>query len=381
MKPSFNLVKVIMNTIPAEGHQIIDDVYMNYYFVDQSLPLVITFGSLGAWVSRSDAESGSSKSWGFKYILSKGVNVLSFSCIDSPNWYRSETFHKYLKKLSLQIKSFPIRLGYGSSMGGFGVSSFANLLNIDEVLLLNPISTLNIELVPQENRFTKAREQFDWNDDYMDGAEMEASGYIVYDPLYKIDALHATRYKNLKTLRFPGVGHQIPKHLKEINLLNKLVTSFLKGAVDEHDFFITLRDRRKYQHYYEWLLSKQNIHNTTNRSIVIKKAQKDQSFVAAGLEEYKKEIVILKELIPQLEFVDYDLSILLNDILENTIKENSYIFLGQGVELFRDSAVKHEVSNLEISYKLMSLAKLIKPRGPFIIKKCIEYKKRIKVNF
>ncbi|MDO6691926.1 hypothetical protein Q4574_01460 [Aliiglaciecola sp. 3_MG-2023] len=155
---------------------------MSFDFIDINLPVVITFGQLGTSVCFDDALRGAVSPWGFEYIRSKGVNVLSFACINKPNWYRSQVFAKFLKKISLDIKCFPTRLGYGSSMGGFGVSVFANLLNINRVLLLNPISTLNSMIIPEETRFLEASTTYNWDGEYSDGANMKAgcSGQMNY---------------------------------------------------------------------------------------------------------------------------------------------------------------------------------------------------------
>lgn len=364
-------------TTPSIGHKVIDNIYMKYDFIDNKLPLVITFGSLGTSVSFEDAEEGTVEPWGYKYIRSKGVNVLSFACVDKPNWYRSLLFTEYLSKLSPKLKCFPARLGYGASMGAYGISAFSNLLNIDRVLLLNPISTLNSNVVPEEHRFVDASNRFDWNGKYSDGAAMKATGYIVYDPLYKIDALHANRYNSLIPLRFPGVGHQMPKHLKAINLLNKTVTSFLKNKLSENEFFFQLRLRRTYPHYFNWLLSGQNSHLTSVRTKVVRSYQKKYFPEDAFLEKYKKEIKILKELVVVFEFIDNKLSELFNDILGNVIEEKSISSLFKNVELIRDSAIKYELENINLAYQLMKLAHLIRPNGPLIVKKLEEYRKII----
>lgn len=61
----------------------------------------------------------------------------------------------FISEIGKVIKNFPERLGYGGSMGGGAAGSFAELLNLDRLLLLNLITTLNKDIVPWETRFQK----------------------------------------------------------------------------------------------------------------------------------------------------------------------------------------------------------------------------------
>lgn len=121
---------------------IIDDIYCKYYLFDVTKPLVITFGSANSYVSMSQINDDISP-WGFDFVKKEKLNVISFTCIDSNCWYRSQKFYNFLKLFSQQLDVFPERLGYSGSMGGYGVSTFANVLKMDKILLFNPISTLN----------------------------------------------------------------------------------------------------------------------------------------------------------------------------------------------------------------------------------------------
>ena len=124
---------------PFMGSGFIDDVYLKYSFHDVNAPLVITFSNAGEVTSLDDLQSDNYSPWGFDFVKSYNVNVLSFSSIGKANWYRSAEFHSFIKSLSKQLKVFNEKLGYGGSMGGFAVSVFSNCLGINRQLLMNPI--------------------------------------------------------------------------------------------------------------------------------------------------------------------------------------------------------------------------------------------------
>jgi len=136
-------------SLPFTGSGVIDDVYLKYFFYDVNAPLVITFSNAGEVTTHANLKSKSYSPWGFDFVKSYNVNVLSFSSIVKANWYRSHEVHDFIKLLSKKLSIFNEKLGYGGSMGGFAVSAFSNCLGINRQLLMNPISSLSTELTPQ----------------------------------------------------------------------------------------------------------------------------------------------------------------------------------------------------------------------------------------
>ncbi|MDL4862170.1 hypothetical protein NPJ88_007485, partial [Halomonas elongata] len=227
----------------------------------------------------------------------------------------------------------------GGSMGGFGVSALANPLGINRMLLFNPISSLHSKKADFKYRFKSARTSLDWDCLYNDGADANATGYIIYDPFFRVDALHANRYQNLTKLKFPGVGHSTPTHLSKINALKWVFSSFLNGEISRLDFGNKIRRKRKYKHYYSWMLSEKNNHLTPKRKEIIEKYY-DVYRLTEG-----------KAIIPRKEDVDY----------------------------LRDMAVKYEDFDLRMSFDIMNMAARIRPEGLYIKKKLEEYGLKLKV--
>lgn len=322
----------------------VGSVYAKYHFNDFSKPLVITFAQDGkGLLKQEDIDNGVSP-WGFSYIKKLGYNVLSFAELpETRSYYRDQSFRDDVALLSKLLPTFSERIGYGGSMGGYGVTAYSNVLNIGRVLVFNPISTRRKSIATWD--FDEKRSldtfKFDWDGEYSDGADTLASGFIVYDPFYKPDKLHAIRFENLVKLKFPGVGHGVSEFLKQLGELDWLVKSFLNNSLNVEDFNQKIKKRRRLERYYAWMLSKENIYLTEKRKKV--------------LEKYRDL---------------YDLS---PDRKSGLMKN-----LNQEIDVLRDAAIMLEEKDIELSLKLMLIAKKYRPNGVVINKKIVQYRDKLK---
>ncbi len=322
-----------------------NNLFMQYYIFDEKLPIVITFGPLGTQIDNEDIQNSIAEAWGFKFIKSQGLNVISFGWTGKNTWYRDHSTFKFMENLSTELENFPERLGYGGSMGGYAVSAYSNTLKLDRILLINPISTLNKYLVPWETRFRGASDGLDWgNGNTYDGAITKALGYVIYDPLFSPDRRHAERYQNLVKLKIFGVGHQLPLHLKDMKMLKWIFFHFINDTLDKQVFYKKARKRRTLRSYYNWLLSEENTHLTKKRAYII--------------DTYRKKYF---------------------SVLGNYGDRNLMLSDTQ-IDLFRDSATILEKIDIKKAYDLMFIAYLMRPDGPFIKKKIVEYRRKLRIN-
>lgn len=246
------------------------DIYVKIYIYDISKALVFAFAGAGHSVTREDVMNEVSP-WGYDYLKKKGLNVIGFTNIKgSYNYYRDAVFFKCLKELAKKLPDFKERLAYGGSMGGYAASAFSNVLGVDRLLLLNPISTRNKEIASWDYEAKRALSSFhfDWKGEFADGADTNACGYVVYDPLYELDKKHAIRYSTLEKLKVPGLGHSIATYLHEMKMLNWLVDSFIENSIDIEKFHELARRKRKIKRYYDWMLSDENKYLTDRRAKV-----------------------------------------------------------------------------------------------------------------
>lgn len=312
-----------------------DKTYIKFSFLNIHKPVVVTFSMMGAYVEENK-KNIENPVWGYDYIVNKGLNCISFCCIGEDNWYIDDGLRKYLSIISEALEVFPERLGYGGSMGGVGVLLYANVLKVDRVLVMNPISTLSEDLVSFEKRFKRARNELDWNGQGKDGSVCEADGYVVYDPLFEPDKLHAKRLR-LRELKFHGVGHFMPVHLKSLGILNWLFDAFIEGEVDEKKFYKLTRKKREYFRYYNWLLSIENKYLTPRRALIIR-MYRDFYLIKKG----KKEAVTKKS-----------------------------------IDNLRDFALSLERDHIDKAFLAMTIAKEMRPHGPLISSKVKYYRHRL----
>lgn len=322
-----------------EGYFCIGNVYAKYSIPFANKPLIVTFSYLGNNAKRKDAIDGSHDPWGFRFVKSERLNVISFCCVGGNNWYTDSEFQNAVHDLGEEISKLGLEvIGYGGSMGGFGVSALSQPLGINRLLLFNPISTLNSSKAPFEYRFKNARDNLNWDCAYNDGAESISKGVVIYDPFFKVDTLHAERYKGLEKFKFPGVGHSIPKHLMAIGSLKWVFQSFVNGSLDKEKFSERIKRKRRYSHYYSWMLSDENFYATKKRREIIKKYRDANKLINGELR-----------------------------VIKNS-----------DIDKIRNLALKHEDVSIAVSRDLMSLANQLRPNGPFIKRKLREYEKALK---
>jgi hypothetical protein len=364
---------------PRLEQKVIGAVFYKLFFHDPSLPVLVTFGSMGMIVTKENANDPNFSPWGFDFAVKLGVNVLSFSSFVQSTWYRCPIFHEWLENNKTLLSVFPERLGYGGSMGGYGASTFSNVLSIDRLLLLNPISTLQKEIVPWETRpFENAADLNDWTGKFADGAETKSNGWVVFDPIFHLDSLHAKRFCGLKKITFPGVGHQIPKHLNHFGLLKPLIIDFISDVFQSSDFYKEIRNRRNYINYYKWLESDQNTHKTSRRLVIIGKYK--NQLIKRNTEGKHNETGIVDEILSlALEIENHDLTAynVLEKIAKNVQTLGLHAQTKADVDFIKVTALKFEKDWLSLALKLMKLALLLRPNGPFLAKKVKEYESKL----
>lgn len=238
----------------------IGNIVCKHYLFDKTKPVVVSFSHQAEGIDRKQIRKNPSP-WAFDYLVAKNINVVSFSFItDKFTYYRDPDLFSAIPYISDALKVFPERLGYGISAGGYAISAFSNALNIDRVLLLCPISTRKKEINTWDFEAKRYLESFafDWTGPYADGADSNSKGYVIYDPLHKLDRLHAERYTNMTKLKLPGAGHLVPLRLERLKMLSWTVNKFLSGSVPVNEFHLRGRARKNLLDYYTWMLSSQN---------------------------------------------------------------------------------------------------------------------------
>lgn len=252
----------------------IGDIYGKYHFSDVTKPLVISFSHLGGSVDENLIPEQKSP-WAFDYLRKRDINCLSFSGIKGHNnFYRDEEFIAALDKISAALPDFPERLGYGTSMGAYAAAAYATPLKITRLLLGSPISTRNRRINTWD--FAAGRSlpsyAFEWEGPYFDAAQTTARGYVLYDPLYALDAIHARRFTSLTPVKLPGAGHTGMDLLAQLKVLDEVFMGFYNDNLDLKTYYRKIRGRQMLAPYFtNGLLGRENSQITPERRQTIKR--------------------------------------------------------------------------------------------------------------
>lgn len=238
-----------MTDIQSVSRLIIGHSLVQFHFFDFNQPLVICFAPAGKKLSTTQTHSGES-AWGFDFFVQQGINVLAINTIDDNHWYLCDELAQYLLNMSPLLDRFPERVGYGSSMGGFGVTHFSQALHIDRALLFAPLLHGETSSIDSDHpcQFT-----------------------VIYDPFCLLDTAHAKRYPaRTQWLKLYGVGHQVIESISNFRALKSLVLAFIDNNLDETVFYHAMRQRRSIERYYSYMARNPTKKQTRKRKWLVK---------------------------------------------------------------------------------------------------------------
>lgn len=252
---------------------IVDNVVVKYFITDFSQPVIVSFACAASSLSHSEIAAGHSP-WSYDFWKKNGINVVAFASIDEENWYQSEALSDFCDQLRGWLAPFPKRLGYGYSMGGFGVAAYGNQLGLDHAMLFAPATSTDPRIVEWD---TKARSRtaergLDWLGPMNDSIHCRVPLTILYDPLYELDRRHVRRYEHqlqLDLMPMPGIGHSVPESLLKLNMLKSVCLEFAAGRIDRAAFFSKLRKRRTLYIYFQQMKNAARRRNSKKAQRVI----------------------------------------------------------------------------------------------------------------
>ncbi len=232
--------------------KLIKNTLIECAFFNFDEPLVICFNPAGKVLS-SEQVNAKLHAWCYDFMFKQKINVIAINTVSENHWFLCPELEDYLKSLEDVIARFPQRLGYGVSMGAFGVSKYSQLLKIDRALLYSP-------LLPKDSNFSILPSLVDteWN--------------IVFDPFCAKDKEIAEQYPTrTRYLHFYGVGHQVIESIAKIGYLKSLYLQFYKKEIDNVEFYRQQRKKKKLIRYYSYMDRNPTTKNTLRRKVIIKK--------------------------------------------------------------------------------------------------------------
>ncbi|WP_322894281.1 MULTISPECIES: glycosyltransferase family 2 protein [unclassified Yoonia] len=240
------------------------------YFEPFGKRLVVTFDNL----SIVNGE-GPRWPWGYDFLTkTMGCSVLGVMA-NKRNWFRESFVHDSFDLLRDGgfFRQFDEVLFYGASMGGFAALTYVRCAPGARVLAIAPQSTLDRRIMPDEDRWGWTA-RLNWDDRYGDAAGHTgdaAEVITLHDPYFAPDQAQVARLSggNLRHLRMPFFGHQLPNALVNMKILKPMLIDMFAGDLSDERFYTLLRARRDLPRYQHDLLMKAEEKNRVNLAIKV----------------------------------------------------------------------------------------------------------------
>ena len=227
-----------------------DDTFAMQMTTRSNDVLIVSFDNL----SDVNDTALSRTTWGYPFYRDEGWSHMGVMAFEK-HWFRDERLFNFLEgqvKTGI-FKRFKQVVFTGTSMGAYAATAFSTLSPGCTVLAFSPQSTLAADLVPWEERFGSGRKQ-DWSGRYRDAVEHVSSAkkaFIVYDPYFSPDKLHAARYQgdNVVHLKSWYATHKSARFMRRADILKDITRAAVDGTLTADSYYKLYRARRNLPWY------------------------------------------------------------------------------------------------------------------------------------
>ena len=216
--------------------------------------LIVSFDNLSSVKEPSLAR----ETWGYPFYRSEGWSHLGVMAFEK-NWFRDEALFNFIEGQAKSglFKRYQRVVMTGTSMGAYAATAFSHLAPGCTVMAFSPQSTLDKKLVPWEERFGSGRKQ-DWSGRYRDAPDYchkAKDVFIIYDPYFEPDRLHAERYQgdNIHHLKSWYSSHKSALFMRRADMLKGVMQAAVAGNMTPHLYYQMFRSRRDLPWYYHGL--------------------------------------------------------------------------------------------------------------------------------
>ena len=226
-------------------------------FLDAGPRLFVSFEDAQA-VRNSSTESAPR---GFQFARNEGWSSLSILS-EGESWFREDRIYGYFDRLIDDgfFEDFQTVVFHGSQAAGYAACAFSVAAPGATVLAIRPYATLDPRVAGFDTRHLSARRK-DFSSRYgyaPDMLEAAHHAFVVFDPLQRLDAMHAAlmRRDNVTLLRCSGMGRRIDAMLDSTGLHNDLIRLAMAQRLNPEIFANLLRVRRQYAPYLRNLINR-----------------------------------------------------------------------------------------------------------------------------
>lgn len=185
-----------------------------------------------------------------RYLERRRINSYHIKAAGN-DWYQGAEINAVVAALR-KASRFQRLIGYGGSMGAFGVINFASSIRLRSFFAFAPQYSLDSTVVPFENRW-----KVPFRYSRIATGRPLRRGYIFYDPA-TLDGRHAelilARHA-LTPVRLYFAEHHPLVLLQECNLLEGVLEGLSEGRFDAAALNANLRSRRRQSYWFWWSFS------------------------------------------------------------------------------------------------------------------------------
>lgn len=215
------------------------------FFFDDSPSLLVTFETADDIRARPG-----NMPLGYHVAAARRWSLL---CIiaDGPTWYRDKRVYGYFDRLvdDAFLEDFDQVVFYGAGPAGYAAAAFSVTAPGASVLLVAPRATMDTERAGWDHRNPEAR-RLNFTDRYGYAPDMtEGAGqvFVIHDPTYAPDAMHALLFDRPHVTRLPmrHTGEDAGRLVEGAGLLGPLIDAAAAGTLGRDSFAALWRAARR----------------------------------------------------------------------------------------------------------------------------------------
>ncbi len=258
-------------------------------------PFVVTFSN---W----HPEGVAHQAFGVDFLKSLGINAAHIVAAKS-DWFTDDedglqqTFDA-ITALE-QFKSATIRLGYGSSMGGYAALRYRHILRLDRLLVYCPQYSIHPDAVGFEKRWAVERKRHGPLCPPIDAVKAGEDVTIAYDSSILSDAAHVQLIdpdRRSKHIKLPFSGHPPMPFLAETGELRPLFMAVLEGGsamdVAQHAYQKRRQSPAYWSRLAEYWLEKPQINRRLQKGLW---ALRHAAALQPGNQQYQRSVTRLEQ--------------------------------------------------------------------------------------
>lgn len=198
---------------------------------------------------------------GFDSVMRNGWSLLAI-LDEGDGWFRAPALYSFLDRQSDDgfLEDFEQVLFFGHHQAGLAAAAYSVAAPGAHVLALRPLATLDPEVAGWDRRHLAARRhdfttRYGYGPDMIDAAR---AAWIVHDPLFAPDAMHAALYRRPNVTLLPArhAGARVEALLDQMQITAPLIDAAMDGTLDRAGFGRLWRARRENVSHLRMLLKR-----------------------------------------------------------------------------------------------------------------------------